>query len=245
MSAFEYTCLQCGKPGMKTHEGWPDFCSQECSDAFISGAPPTPNPVSTSLAQKGEEERALYEAFKAHYLSRTGMSAVDSCGAFMGFDVMDSWEDFTAGVQAARTTPDHRDERIAVLTEALEGCAWQFGHRTTIDGKPVLTAAGLSDLEIAFSVLGWDDPHPLPEADVASQTCDIAGCDRWISGSWHWDGVYVRLCSEHMTEERQGVARRQLKPHAAAREASRDPVTKTLPFPALSNSLPTEEDKNV
>jgi hypothetical protein len=123
MSAFEYTCLQCGKPGMKTHEGWPDFCSQECSDAFISGAPPTPNPVSTSLAQKGEEER---EAFEKAVCEEWGLPHEDIAGAvifardengdYKGRDLNWGWQIW----QAARSTPDHRDERIRELEAEIE-----------------------------------------------------------------------------------------------------------------------------
>jgi hypothetical protein len=75
----------------------------------------TPNPVSPSLAQKGEEERVAFE--KAHdklfgyqydsslaYERRT----VDE-HLYRYADVQRDWEVW----QAARTTPDHRDERIA------------------------------------------------------------------------------------------------------------------------------------
>ena len=43
--------------------------------------------------------------------------------------------------------------------EALEDMAWQFGYRGTKDGKEVIHTGGLSALETAFFVLGWDDPH--------------------------------------------------------------------------------------
>jgi hypothetical protein len=81
----------------------------------------TPNPVSPSLAQKGEEERVAFE--KAHdklfgyqydsslaYERRT----VDE-HLYRYADVQRDWEVW----QAARTTPDHRDERIRELSEQV------------------------------------------------------------------------------------------------------------------------------
>lgn len=49
------------------------------------------------------------------------------------------------------------------LRETLDGMAWQFGIVTERDGKEHIGTMGLSSLEDAFEVLGWDDPHPFPE----------------------------------------------------------------------------------
>ena len=53
----------------------------------------------------------------------------------------------------------------AELREALLDMVWQFGRIGTQDGKCVIRTGGLSALEQAFKVLGWDDPHYLPEGD--------------------------------------------------------------------------------
>jgi hypothetical protein len=54
-----------------------------------------------------------------------------------------------------------RGER-AELQAALEGMCLQFGHVTERDGDRWLGTMGLSNLEWAFALLGWDDPHPIP-----------------------------------------------------------------------------------
>jgi hypothetical protein len=45
------------------------------------------------------------------------------------------------------------------LRETVEDLVRQFAYRTSVDGVPAYTAGGLSALEGAFAVLGWDDPH--------------------------------------------------------------------------------------
>jgi hypothetical protein len=45
--------------------------------------------------------------------------------------------------------------------EALESMVHQFAHWDDKAGG--YTTGGLSALEDAFHVLGWDDPHPYPE----------------------------------------------------------------------------------
>jgi hypothetical protein len=82
------------------------------------------------------------------------------------------------------------------LRAALEGMVYQFAHWA----HPGLWTGGLSALEEAFDVLGWDDPHPAPE-----QTCDEPGCDGRVSCGWpsrpggtSLNGGYRHTCGEHM-----------------------------------------------
>jgi predicted dithiol-disulfide oxidoreductase (DUF899 family) len=58
-----------------------------------------------------------------------------------------------------------RQDEIDGLREALEGMVYQFGHEFTKEGKRYIGTMGLHDLEWAFHVLGWDEPHPYPEED--------------------------------------------------------------------------------
>lgn len=86
-----------------------------------------------------------------------------------------------------------RDENV--YKEALEDMVWQFAYR--IDGKgripPRLGNMGLSALEHAFSVLGWENPHPVPDS-----SCDIKKCQRFPhAGVPFPNGDYLSLCSEH------------------------------------------------
>ena len=56
-----------------------------------------------------------------------------------------------------------REAEIERLRDALEGMCYQFGHDYERDGRRYLGTMGLSNLEDAFEVLGWDDPHPIPD----------------------------------------------------------------------------------
>jgi hypothetical protein len=59
--------------------------------------------------------------------------------------------------------------RIAELQDGLESMVCQFAYWS--EGVGGYTTGGLSALEEAFEVLGWEDPHPAPDA-----RCDEPGC---------------------------------------------------------------------
>lgn len=77
-------------------------------------------------------------------------------------------------------------------TDCIEGLLWQFGIRGMEDGKRMLWAGGLSALEDAFEVLGWDDPH-----FVEDQGCEHPGCVKWATCGTPTPDGYKRLCGEH------------------------------------------------
>lgn len=79
------------------------------------------------------------------------------------------------------------------LREALEDMVNQFALPCkTADGKCALGSGGLSALEAAFDVLGWDDPHPAPW-----RACEARGCEEAATcGTLTGDG-YKRLCGDH------------------------------------------------
>jgi len=107
------------------------------------------------------------------------------------------------------------------LREALENMVWQFGYKDVHDGKPVIHTAGLSALEDAFEVLGWDDPKYLPEEGY---TCEIQGCVEPIVCGTHWgDRLYLHLCSKHHGDSCRGKERPPVKQYALDREARRGP----------------------
>jgi hypothetical protein len=66
----------------------------------------------------------------------------------------------SAGLAQAISERDAARAENARLRECLEGMVWQFGHPFERDGEHYLGTMGLSNLEDAFEVLGWDDPHP-------------------------------------------------------------------------------------
>lgn len=77
------------------------------------------------------------------------------------------------------------------LREALESMVYQFAYWSDGDPPGHITG-GLSALEEAFAVLGWDEPHPAP-----FQQCDEPGCRKQgTSGTPTLDG-YRRTCHEH------------------------------------------------
>lgn len=58
-----------------------------------------------------------------------------------------------------RVIPLHEMHTKSEMLKTLEDLVRQFAYPTTVDGSPALTTGGLSALEGAFTVLGWDDPH--------------------------------------------------------------------------------------
>lgn len=102
----------------------------------------------------------------------------------------DSMRERLDALIAEASTPDAR------LREALEDMCHQFAYW----GNPGLSTGGLSTLEDAFDVLGWDDPHPCPR-----QTCDEPGCAGRVTCGWPTrlggtsvNGGYRRTCGPHM-----------------------------------------------
>lgn len=86
-----------------------------------------------------------------------------------------------------------RAERcIDDLADAIEGLCTQFGHQTSYNKSAAIWTGGLSDLERAFDLMGWHDPHRVPGA-----TCDEPGCWKWIQAGIPTDDGYRRVCSQH------------------------------------------------
>ena len=92
--------------------------------------------------------------------------------------------------------------------EALLNMVYQFADNCKKDGLPAYGTAGLSALENAFDVLGWDDPHPCPE-----NKCDL--CNEWATCGTpapppKYDSKtgmttshtknYYRVCGKHYSE---------------------------------------------
>lgn len=82
------------------------------------------------------------------------------------------------------------DERVRL---ALEDMVRQFAYWSEKAGG--YWTGGLSALEEAFDVLGWEDPHPAPEA-----RCGIEGCMLQATCGWPTATGYVRGCGHHYRE---------------------------------------------
>ena len=81
---------------------------------------------------------------------------------------------------------------VADMKEFAEDVAYQFGYYCQKGGRLCITHGGLSTLEWAFNILGWENPHPVPECE-----CEIEGCHEHATcGTPTADG-YKRVCGRH------------------------------------------------
>ena len=81
---------------------------------------------------------------------------------------------------------------VADMREFAEDVVCQFGYYCQNGGRLHITHGGLSTLEWAFGILGWDNPHPVPEFE-----CEIDGCHEHATcGAPTADG-YKRMCGKH------------------------------------------------
>lgn len=82
------------------------------------------------------------------------------------------------------------------VREFAADVAYQFGYYGQYNGRLHIGNGGLSTLEWAFDILGWENPHPVPECE-----CEIDGCHEHATcGSSTKDG-YKRMCGRHMREK--------------------------------------------
>jgi hypothetical protein len=83
------------------------------------------------------------------------------------------------------------------MREFAKDVAYQFGYYCQNGGRLHITHGGLSTLEEAFDILGWENPHPVPECE-----CEIDGCHEHATcGAPTADG-YKWMCSKHCLERR-------------------------------------------
>ena len=57
------------------------------------------------------------------------------------------------------------------IEEFAEDVAYQFGYYFPIKDMLYISTGGLSTLERAFDILGWNEPHHVPECE-----CEVPGC---------------------------------------------------------------------
>lgn len=75
--------------------------------------------------------------------------------------------------------------------DALESMVYQFAYDA--DNPPRLLTGGLSALEEAFEVLGWESPHPVPERGCQMPACQLmATCGTPTPDGYKW------VCGPHM-----------------------------------------------
>ena len=76
-----------------------------------------------------------------------------------------------------------------------EDVAYQFGYYFPIKDMLCISTGGLSTLEWAFRILGWNDPHPVPECE-----CEVPGCHEHANCGTPTKDGYKRLCGKHFAE---------------------------------------------
>lgn len=81
------------------------------------------------------------------------------------------------------------------LAEFAEDVAYQFGCYCQNNGRLCITHGGLSTLEWAFGILGWENPHPVPECE-----CEIDGCHEHATCGTPTKDGYKRVCGKHFWE---------------------------------------------
>jgi hypothetical protein len=81
---------------------------------------------------------------------------------------------------------------VADMKEFAEDVVYQFGYYCQNGGRLHITHGGLSTLEHAFDILGWENPHPIPECE-----CDIEGCHEHATCGMPTADGYKRVCGKH------------------------------------------------
>lgn len=98
-------------------------------------------------------------------------------------------------IKALKEAPTVDAVPVNDLKEFASDVAYQFGYYCNTGGRLCLSHGGLSTLEWAFDILGWDNLHPVPECE-----CEIDGCHEHATcGALTADG-YKRMCGNHCRE---------------------------------------------
>ena len=87
-----------------------------------------------------------------------------------------------------------------------EDVAYQFGYYFPIKDILHISTGGLSTLEWAFRILGWNDPHPVPECE-----CEVPGCHEYANCGTQTKDGYKRVCGKHFAELTREEAEAVLK----------------------------------
>ena len=87
-----------------------------------------------------------------------------------------------------------------------EDVAYQFGYYFPIKDILYISTGGFSTLERAFDILGWNDPHPVPECE-----CEVPGCHEHATCGTPTKDGYKRVCGKHFVELTREEAETALK----------------------------------
>ena len=76
-----------------------------------------------------------------------------------------------------------------------EDVAYQFGYYFPIKDILYISTGWLYTLEWAFRILGWNEPHPVPECE-----CEVPGCHEHATCGTPTKDGYKRVCGKHFVE---------------------------------------------
>lgn len=105
------------------------------------------------------------------------------------------FEQFQELLRRAADALDVDAVEVADMREFAEDVVYQFGYYCQNGGRLHITHGGLSTLEHAFDILGWKNPHPVPECE-----CQIEGCYEHATCGTHTADGYKRVCGKHMAK---------------------------------------------
>ena len=104
-------------------------------------------------------------------------------------------EDFRTMNQVIDDIPTVDAVEVADMREFAEDVACQFGYYCQNGGRLHITHGGLSTLEWAFDILGWENPHPVPEYE-----CEVDGCHEHATCGTPTKDGYKIVCGKHFSE---------------------------------------------
>lgn len=96
-----------------------------------------------------------------------------------------------------------------------EDVAYQFGYYFPIKDILYISTGGLSTLEWAFRIIGWNDPHPVPECE-----CEVHGCHEHATCGTPTKDGYKRVCGKHFVELTREEAEEALAQEGGTNEDS-------------------------
>lgn len=121
---------------------------------------------------------------------------------------LDYYSEYIPLIDAANRLAAYEDTGLEPeeIKGFAEDVAYQFGYYFPIKDILYISTGWLYTLEWAFRILGWNDPHPVPECE-----CEVPGCHEHANcGAPTKDG-YKRLCGKHFVELAREEAEAALK----------------------------------
>jgi hypothetical protein len=109
-------------------------------------------------------------------------------------------DDLEKGLDSLNLKPmdKMRMKREPDLIACIADLVSMFAYK--LDDPPRISTGGLSVLEDAFEILGYDDPHPMPE-----RQCQFEGCTKTATSGTPTEDGYRRVCLKHFEEINNGT----------------------------------------